>query len=152
MDIQEPVSELALARQIEAQCKADVADIQAELEASGLWKLLQERKAMLKAAQDAASAQYDYVRELGVTAYGETGNKKVHPAVTVKMYTTLAYDPADALEYAREHLHNALKLNKSAFEKVAKVADLDFVTIGQKPGATVAKDLSKYLDEQPEPA
>lgn len=148
MDIQESISKLALARQIEAKCKADVADIQAELEASALWRVLTERKADLKAAQKAASAQYDYVRELGVTTYDETGDKKVHPAVTVKMYTILTYDSADALEYAREHLPGALKLVTRAFEKAAKVLDLDFVAINQEPRADIAKDLSKYLDDQ----
>lgn len=147
MNIQGPVSELALAREIEAKCKADVADIQAELEASALWRVLTERKADLKAAQSTTSAQADYVRKLGVAAYGETGDKRVHPAVTVKVYTTLAYDPTDALDYARKHLPGALKLDKRAFEKVAKVAGLDFVEVDQEPRVTIARDLSQYISD-----
>ena len=147
MDIRGPVSELALARQIEAECKAEVADIQAELEASALWKVLLERKAMLGAAQKAVNAQADCVRKLAVEAYGETGDKQVHPAVQVKMYAILDYDPANALNYAREHLPGALKLNRQAFEKAAKAIGLDFVTMDQEPRAVIAGDLSKYVSD-----
>ena len=141
------VKDLATVRQTETEIKAEVADIQAELEASGLWKLLQERKALLGSAQGAANLQADYVRELALRAYDVAGDKRVHPAVQVKMYAILDYDPANALNYAREHLPGALKLNRQAFEKVAKVAGLDFVTMDQEPRAVIAGDLSKYASD-----
>jgi len=147
--LHEEIKGLAGVRQTEAEIKAEVADIQAELEASALWKALQERKALLRSASEAAEQQADYVRELALAAYGKRGDKRVHPAVTIKTYTTLNYDPANALNYAREHLPGALKLDVRAFEKVAKVAGLDFVEIEQEPRATIARDMSKYLDEQP---
>jgi len=141
------VKDLATVRQTETEIKAEVADIQAELEASGLWKLLQERKALLGSAQGAANLQADYVRELALRAYDVAGDKRVHPAVQVKMYATLAYDPTNALDYAREHLPGALKLNKQVFEKAAKAIGLDFVTMDQEPRAVIAGDLSKYASD-----
>ena len=149
MDIQGPVSELALARQIEAECKAEVTDIQAELEASWLWQTLQQHTAIHKAAQEAAALQADYVRELALAAYDETGNKDPHAAVKVKMYTVLTYDEKEALDFCRDCMPDALKLDKRAFEKVAKDSPLvDFVTATKEPRATITRDLSEYAEQE----
>jgi hypothetical protein len=96
-------------------------------------------------AHQMESETEDTVRTLAVEFYNTTGDKAAHDAVTVRVYTTLTYEPSEALDYCREHLPKALKLDKTAFEKVAKVADLDFVEIAEEPRATIAQDLSAYL-------
>ena len=85
------------------------------------------------------------VRELAVQQFEATHDKKVHDAVTVKVFPELEYDPLAALEYCRAHLQQALKLDTKIFEKIAKVATLDFVEIVETPKATIATDLSAYL-------
>ena len=57
----------------------------------------------------------------------------------------LEYKDEDAINYAREHLPGALKLNKRVFKKAAQAVAMDFVAILQEPRATIARDLSKYL-------
>ena len=85
------------------------------------------------------------VRELAVDFYNTTGDKRAHEVVTVKVYDVLEYDPTVALNYCREHLPNALKLDARAFEKAAKAIPLAFVEIVETPKATIASDLSAYL-------
>ena len=147
MDIQQAINELNAARKATATYKAAVDDAKARLESSELWKAFADSKESLERAQVATEYEAKYVRELALTAYGETGDKQVHPAVQVKIYAILDYDPANALDYAREHLPGALKLNKQAFEKAAKAIGLDFVTMDQEPRAVIAGDLSKYVSD-----
>jgi len=146
--IQGAIRGLAGVRQTEAEIKAEVADIQTKLEASGLWKLLQERKALLKSASEAANQQADYVRLLALEAYNENGDKGPHAAIKVKMYTVLAYEERDALDFCRDMLPDALRLDKRTFEKAAKTLPLDFVTITEEPRATIARDLSEYAEQE----
>jgi 3-mercaptopyruvate sulfurtransferase SseA len=77
--------------------------------------------------------------------FAETGDKAPHPAVKIKMYTMLEYKDEDAIDYAREHLPGALKLDKRVFARAAKAVAMNFVAILQEPRATIARDLSKYL-------
>ena len=147
--IQDGIKDLALARQVEAECKAEVANIQTQLEASWLWQTLTQHKAILKSASEAANQQADYVRELALAAYNEAGNKNPHTAVKIKMYTVLAYDEKEALDFCRDCMPDALKLDRHAFEKVAKDSPLvDFVTITKEPRATIARDLSEYAEQE----
>ena len=144
MDIQEAIEFLAKARQAEANHKEEVAEIQAELEASALWQVHLKLKDALAGAREDVSFWENRVRVMTLDAFRQNGDKTPHPAVQIKMYTTLTYDTDDALAYAREHLPGALKLVKGVFEKAAKAVEPDFVTIGQEPRATIARDLSEY--------
>lgn len=138
---------LAHARSIEAECKAEIDTAQTFLEASYAWKNLGWRRELLKTAKDHVAIAEAATRKQALSIYEETGDKAPHPAVPIKMYTVLDYEPADALDYAREHLPKALKLVKRTFEKAARVLELDFVDFTQEPHATIARDLSKYLPE-----
>jgi hypothetical protein len=83
-----------------------------------------------------------------VEAFDETGKTHPHPAVTIKQFTVLVYTADDALEYAREHLPQALKLDKHVFERVAKAAQPPFVLFTKEPRATIARDLSEYVTDK----
>ena len=139
---------LAYIRQVVGEREATLAAYETELHTTQLWKALEERRASLQKARTAQSDLEAEVRKRALAAYEETSNKAPHPAVKVKVYTVLDYEPADALDYAREHLPTALELIKRAFEKAAKVLELDFVDFTDEPRATIARDLSEYLPKE----
>ena len=144
MDIQEAVETLRGARKVEAIFEAQVTETKTELEASPLNKMLQERQEYLATARADVEDWENRVRLMALADYAATGNKSPHPAIVIKMYAVLYYASLDAHAYACQHLPKALRLDVKAFEKVAKVASLDFVTISEEPRATIARDLSAY--------
>jgi len=143
----EKIKRLAYYRLVEAEHKARIAEVRAELEANPLWAYLTKKQERLKAAQAKVADAEQEVRSAALGWYETTSDKKPHPAVQVKLYTTLAYDPQAALDYACEHLPKAIKLDKRAFEKAAKAIEPDFVAFAQEARATIARDLSEYLDK-----
>ena len=144
MDIQEAIELLKKARALEASHIVQATEAKAELESSNLWKTLQERQGYLATARADVEDWENRVRLMALADYAATGNKSPHPAIVIKMYAVLYYASLDAHAYACQHLPKALKLDVKAFEKVAKVANLDFVTISEEPRATIARDLSAY--------
>lgn len=73
---------------------------------------------------------------------------KPHPAVTLKNFTVLVYNEEQAFDYCVAHLPGALKLQKSPFEKVAKVAKLPFVRITSEQRASIDSNLTAYIVPQ----
>ncbi len=80
------------------------------------------------------------LRELTLKAYAETGNKAPAEGVGIRERTVLTYDGKVAFDWAKAH-KMALKLDTSAFEKIAKVDPPDFVKITTEPQATIATQL-----------
>jgi hypothetical protein len=147
--INELVGKLAYARQVEAVEAEAVKEIEAEIEAAYGKMLALRKKYLATAKADVADAEAA-PRAAAVEAYANTGEKKVHPAVMVKEFVAMDYDPEQAKQYAFEHLPSALKLDAKKFEKVALVIPLDFVTIYTEPRATIASDLSAWPGPLPE--
>lgn len=141
------VEELHRARTLEAEYKAKLdaikADIEAEIERrfGAVKRLAEESLAVAKA--DVADCDA-LVRKLAVERFEATGEKH-YPGVDIAEYTTVYYDDTEALEWARE-TGLALKLDKSKFKKYAP--DLPFVEVRKEPRARVASDLSKALNLQ----
>lgn len=145
------IARLARARQIEAEYRSEVEELEAELAGTPAGRRLAEIKGKFlpTACADVGDAE-EAVRTAALDLYESNGHhKQVHPAVTVKVFTHLEYDPEDAIRYAREHLPQALKLDRSAFEKAARVLEPKFVTVLEEPRATVARDLSAYVAQEP---
>ena len=80
------------------------------------------------------------LRDLTLQAYAETGNKAPALGVGIRERTVLTYDGKIAFDWAKSH-KMALQLDKKAFEKIAKVSDLDFVDVTTEPIATIATNL-----------
>lgn len=136
---------LAKCRQIEAEYQAGVAEAEAELRETRLWSWLEQRREYLAVAKvDVKDAEAD-VRKAALAVYTENGDTAPHQTVRIKLFTVLEYDDSEAHAYARQNFPHALKLDKRAFEKVAKVIEPDFVTITKQPRATIARDLSEWL-------
>ena len=87
------------------------------------------------------------LRDMTLAAYHKTGDKHPVPGVDVRLIQQMNYDTAEALTWAMDK-RLALKLDVNAFEKVAKVIRLDFVTIIEMPQATIASDLDAVLKGQ----
>ena len=82
------------------------------------------------------------LRDLALEIYKETKDKAVAPGIRIRVLTKLDYDSKPAMEWAVKH-ELALKLDASAFEKMAKTSNLPFVTITEEPSATIATVLEK---------
>ncbi len=82
----------------------------------------------------------DVLRALTLKAYAETGDKAPAPGVGIRERTVLTYDNKVAFDWAKAH-KMALKLDTSAFEKIAKADPPDFVKITTEPQATIATNL-----------
>lgn len=80
------------------------------------------------------------LRELTLQAYAETGNKAPAVGVGIRERTVLTYDNKVAFDWAKAH-KMALKLDISAFEKIAKADPPDFVKITTEPQAIIATEL-----------
>jgi len=82
------------------------------------------------------------LRELTLQAYAKTGNKAPAVGVGIRERTILTYDGRVAFDWAKAH-KMALKLDTSAFEKIAKADPPDFVKITTEPQATIATHLEE---------
>lgn len=90
------------------------------------------------------------VKNLTMEAYLETDNKKPAPGVGIRVLTKYEYDETKAFDYCLHDLPEALKLDARKFEKYVKgvqdVKPLPFVSVEEYPTATIASDLTEYLD------
>ena len=93
----------------------------------------------------------DEIRHDAIGQYNETGEKRPHPAVGIRITTKLIYPAGKALLWCIDNMRTALKYDKRMFEKHARaVADtipVEFVHIKKEPQATISRDLSDYLAE-----
>lgn len=96
-------------------------------------------------AATVVSEAEDKLRELTLQAYAETGNKAPAEGVGIRERTILTYDGKVAFDWAKAH-KMALKLDASAFEKIAKADPPDFVKITTEPQATIATNLDEKIN------
>ena len=137
------IRDLAIARRDVSDFKDCIEAVKKEIEKE-YGKELSDLNEELSLAQARANDAERAIREAALESYQADGNKHPHPTITVKVFTYLLYDEGVALDYCIQHLPSALKMDKTKFEKVAKVVQPDFVEIGQEPKPTIARDLSEY--------
>lgn len=126
------IEQLALLRKELAAMREELAARKAELEPY--------EEAVRAKARDVAEIE-DNVRKVAVEIYNLTGNRAVHSFVSVRVERRLEYSEDEAVEWCRQHLPTALKLDNRAFEKVALAAELGFVKVWQEPKALIATKL-----------
>jgi hypothetical protein len=139
------IRHLAQCRQIQAECQKEKDAIMNTIKEQ-FGETLERADSLLATAKTDTMNAEENTRCKALAIYYDTANKKPHSAVQVKMFTVLEYSPDAALNYARLHLPQALKLDKRTFEKVAKAASLDFVQANKRPKVTIARDLSGYVE------
>jgi hypothetical protein len=84
------------------------------------------------------------LRTLAIALYQSTDRKEIVPGVKVREMTRLIYDPHEALTWGMAH-QMALMLDVKAFEQLAKVTALPFVTRTIVPQATLSPCLPGQL-------
>ena len=145
---------LAICRRAADRSKKAVDETQAQIallvKVSLLGKKLNRLLDLLGLDREALAAQDTGVRQLAVELFKAEGeqDKRPHKGVGINVRTHIHYDPKVALTYAMLHYPGAVKLDKRAFDKIAKATPHDFVTISQDPSATIDRDLSAYLPEE----
>ena len=68
------------------------------------------------------------------------GSKTLYGGIKIQERNNLVYDEKDAFNYAKEQ-KQFIKLDKTAFEKAAKVLQLDFVKIEKSIAVTFPKEI-----------
>jgi len=140
----ENVQHLARCRQIQLEYQKELDGLEVAIEEK-FGKALERINSLLATAKADVVGAEERVRRAALAAYDVDGNKRPHPAVTVKSYSTVAYDSTAALDYARQHLPQVIKLDARAFERAAKALGLEFVKLGVEARPTIARDLSEYI-------
>ena len=96
------------------------------------------------------------LREAALNTYTATGEKKFSCGIGIRVTTKLAYDEAQALEWAKSH-GLALKLDAKSFEKIAKADPnsltltytgevVNIVQVVEVPTVTLPTDTAKLLE------
>jgi hypothetical protein len=144
--IEQKIIELAQARKRLEAAKARKAACMEKLQATVYW---QSMASDIDQATKDVAALTDEIKAEAVSTYMQTGTKKAHPATGIRMTTEIRYNLDTALRWAREHLVEAITLDRPFFEThakaVAKTKPVECVEIVQVPSATIATDLSVYL-------
>lgn len=122
-----------------------IAETEAELEELPEWGRLQKYKQMLEEVRQEERDLENQIRQQAVEEYQRTGEKKPAAGIGIRVYKKLKYEPEQARAWCYTNLREALRLDKTAFEKYAKgVADvkpIGFVEFYEEPSATIAKEL-----------
>jgi len=102
----------------------------------------------LARSEDALKTTEAALRTEIVAQFKATGNKHPAAGLGIREIVELNYLESDALEWAKEHAM-CLTLDKKAFEKVVKAINgaLPFVVQETVPTATIATDLSMYMEQ-----
>ena len=141
------VQRLAQMRATRQEYVAQAKGLEEAIAASPQGQLLNGLKGRLaEVIADIGTAE-EAVRADAVFEYNATGSKQPHPAVKVKIFKRVIYDAKAALEYARQHIPNAVKLDSRKFEKAALELDLGFVEVVAEPRAQITQDLTGYIKE-----
>jgi hypothetical protein len=139
----EQVSKLQAARQLAWKFKQEVDESYEEWRAANGSIIA----CMEQAKMDLAEIE-DQLRADIVLNYQESGDKKPHPKLGIRVSEVPQYNEGVAFSYALNTApEELLMLDKRAFESYAKGQRnwdaLQFVTWGEKVIATIAKDLSE---------
>ena len=136
----EQVSEIHITRHLVRQCQVDVDESYEEWRAQNEVKIARhdQAKIILKELEDG-------LRTAIVEHYAETGDKKPHPKLGLRVSEAPVYIEGQAFNFALQSVPELLKLDKRAFVSYAKgvreSVPLPFVDWVEKVTATIAKDL-----------
>ncbi len=81
----------------------------------------------------------DQVRPMAIAEFEKTGSKKMWGGIGIQEKSSMTFDAAKALAFAKEK-DMFLKLDETAFKKVAPGLGLDFVKVGQVTAVTFPKE------------
>lgn len=137
---------IAMRRENVEDKKENIKEFEILVEQTSEFKDLQQAKDHLsQLAYDLASLEAEY-REICLESYKETGEKQQLGGM-IKIFKKYNYDEEAAIAWAVEHkIVTVLKLDSSAFKKVANSMQVEFVETLEIPRMTLSKDFSKWLE------
>lgn len=125
---------------------------QALLEQAPIYQQLLKIQAEKKEIKAKIEMVRDHVKTYAEGLYQSEGDKKPADGVEVRIYTKYEYDPELALDYCKQALPLALKLDTKTFEKYVKgvqeVKPLPFVEVIEDPRVMISSDLTEYLRQE----
>ncbi len=139
------IKELAQARASLAYAKDKARILEAELLSNPVYVQL---KGTIQTIADTISQMEESLRAAALESFALDGNKKPHPAVTIKMFSSVKIaNEESATEWCFANFRPALKLDAKIFEKAAKDGNVPsgLVVVGEEPKAQIATDLSEYV-------
>lgn len=141
------VAELHRLRQLKERLHGEVGQAHEQILETDLGKRLAALKKEISDLADEIDRIDTETRAHALLIHATTGNTQPHPGVKIAIHKVPNYDESEALDYAREHLPQAVKLDKRKFDKFARDFDLEFVTVVEEPRARVDRDLGPALDK-----
>jgi vacuolar-type H+-ATPase subunit I/STV1 len=150
-ELQDKIRELAELRKT-TEHKQELMETRFEaVKASPLYHEFAEEEAAVKELQEQMQALRSEINALTIAAYQQTGDKKPTFGVGIRVGKSYIYDQDVAKSYCLAELPEALRLDTRTFVKYVKgvqdVKPLNFVTVEEKITATIASDLSEYLED-----
>lgn len=140
--------ELAVSRVALALFKAQVKDLETQLEESELGVKLQEAQKNLKMLSAAQAGLEKGLKTRIETEFvrNHLENTKPYEGVQIKQFQVVRIlDEREAKRWAGENAPGALSIKTAQFNKIAKAIDgLNFVKIDKEYRAQIASDLSMY--------
>lgn len=145
-DLQEYANVVHRARKDVEFLRAQLVDLQDQLDASELGQSVASAKIALKEAKERTADVESKLKELAVKNYKDTGDKKPHPAVTIKIFSTVEIiDRKAALTWTVQNASKAVKLDSIKFKAAVKNLDeLSFIKKDTEHRATLSSKLSLY--------
>lgn len=148
------VGNLAGLRNQKALAEEQVELLRQEVEATEQWTDFLEGKQKVEDISGAIESVDVDLRETAMDVAAEIGDRK--PIIGVEViertrFQILDYD--EALEYAKDEMVAALKLDERVFKKLVLAlpenSRPDSVFVGKDPAVRIGGDLSAYLDGDP---
>jgi hypothetical protein len=90
--------------------------------------------------EEQLNAEKQKVESEALREYTFTEKKKLNGGIGIREVTNINYDEKDAFDWAKKH-ELCLKLDKKAFEKLAKNQDIDFVKEEKEIKVTWPKEI-----------
>ena len=147
--LKEKMTKLAEMMEAQAALEEEMQAARDRLEQTELWLDYQSTREALGEFLQSIEDTRNEIKQLALDEYRQTQEKKPADGIAIRVYRCVAYDEEIALDWCKEYLPMALKLQKSKLEKHLKAiqdtAPPEWVEYYEEPRTTISSDLSIYL-------
>ena len=127
--------ELKSAMEAENNIREEIAELREQFETEHAPLFLQQRE-----IQEQINGCKEILTENAESGYAKDGEKKRLGGIGIRVMTNLEYSEEAAFTWAKEH-SLCLKLDASAFKKIAKTQDIGFVKKSDKVCVTFPSEI-----------
>lgn len=142
----EMVRSLAALRRAWARLEELAAEANQRAMQTPEWQAFQDLTGQMADMRQEMDALDEAIRRDAIAAYDADMTRRPVDGVEVKLYRKLRYNPGVAEMWVRENCPAALVFDTKRFERIAEQLDGAPVTAIQEPRATIARDLSGWLE------